>query len=74
MSDRGSWGNIPVKAVDHPLRRAIAGLAPHDLSRTLVGHGDVDLATPKVLAFSIELSFIHHLQNLVVQGWRHSKF
>ena len=39
MGDRGSWGNIPVKAVDHPLRRAIADLSPHDLSRTLVDCG-----------------------------------
>jgi hypothetical protein len=39
MSDRCSWGNIPVKAVDHPLRRAIAGLSPHDLRGTLVGRG-----------------------------------
>ena len=39
MGDCGSLGNIPVKAVDHPLRWAIADLSPHDISRTLVDCG-----------------------------------
>gem|GEM_PF-4595507 len=37
--DRCSWGNTTVRAIDNPLRRAIAGLSPHDVSRTVVGHG-----------------------------------
>jgi hypothetical protein len=31
------------QAIHNPLRRAIAGLSPHDVRRTLVGYG-VDLA------------------------------
>jgi integrase len=36
--DRGSSANIPVKAVNTPVRWAIAGLSPHDFRRTFVGN------------------------------------